>query len=134
VRRMKTMPRIVVFLGKKRRVQFPFHNRTWGDSGEYEFKVPELKAGLGRIISDKTRAKLRAYYAIDDHRENSAKLQHGAQACIPVEQLTLDGTFIASYRSMKHADVETGVPHGNISKVLRGIYGSAGGFMWRHVK
>lgn len=49
-----------------------------------------------------------------------------------VLQYTLDGTFVAEYKSLQQANDITGVAKQNISKVVRGIRIHAGSFVWKY--
>ena len=49
-----------------------------------------------------------------------------------VEQYSLDGKFIASYRNTTEAWKATGVFHSNIRSCCRGLYKQAGGYIWKY--
>lgn len=53
--------------------------------------------------------------------------------CKAVQQLTLDGVVIATYRSAKEAQRITGINHGNMCSCARGKKPQAGGYRWRYV-
>jgi hypothetical protein len=50
----------------------------------------------------------------------------------PVTQYSMDGEFLATYKSMNIAARATGAHQGNISKVCNGDRNSAGGFIWEY--
>lgn len=49
-----------------------------------------------------------------------------------INQITLDGTFINTYESIKDAERITGINCNNICSVLKGKTKSAGGFKWEY--
>lgn len=49
----------------------------------------------------------------------------------PVQQLTLEGEVVATYPSLKEAEVQTGIHWTGISAVTRGKRKTAGGYKWR---
>lgn len=49
----------------------------------------------------------------------------------PVDQYTLDGTFVKRWPSVADAARELGLSKGNISKCCKGKYKSTGGFIWK---
>lgn len=53
----------------------------------------------------------------------------------PVAQYTLDGKFIAKYKSLHEAERQTGIHQTSISSFLHGYkkYSHAGGFIWKYV-
>jgi len=60
------------------------------------------------------------------------KFGKDSKISVPVTQLTKNGDFIAHYHGMSEAERETGIFHGNISKVCTGERKYAGGFIWRY--
>lgn len=50
-----------------------------------------------------------------------------------VNQYSLDGIYIATYKSIKEAERTTGIAHGDISRCCLGKRLSAGGFIWKFV-
>lgn len=48
----------------------------------------------------------------------------------PVIQMTANGRRIRKFNSICDASIQTGVNTGSISKVVRGICNTAGGFRW----
>lgn len=49
---------------------------------------------------------------------------------VPVEQWSLDGNYIKTYPSIKHATIETGC--NDISKCCKGKYKQSGGYVWKY--
>ena len=49
-----------------------------------------------------------------------------------VIQLTLDGEFVAEYKSIAEAGRQNGINIGNIGSVCRGERKSSGGFLWQY--
>jgi hypothetical protein len=47
-----------------------------------------------------------------------------------IDKFTLDGEFIETYESTKHAS-EGGIPSSSISKCCNGKLKTAGGFVWK---
>ena len=60
----------------------------------------------------------------------SNKAKKSSRNTIAVVQLTPKGRRIRKYNSMSDAERATGVNTGSISKVVRGIMKTAGGFVW----
>ncbi len=60
----------------------------------------------------------------------SKKAKTNNRNTIAVVQLTPRGRRIRKYKSMSDAERATGVNTGSISKVVRGIMKTAGGFVW----
>jgi hypothetical protein len=60
----------------------------------------------------------------------SKKAKTNNRNTIAVVQLTPRGRRIRKYNSMSDAERATGVNTGSISKVVRGIMKTAGGFVW----
>jgi muramoyltetrapeptide carboxypeptidase LdcA involved in peptidoglycan recycling len=60
----------------------------------------------------------------------SKKAKTSNRNTIAVIQLTPRGRRIRKYNSMSDAERATGVNTGSISKVVRGIMKTAGGFVW----
>ena len=50
----------------------------------------------------------------------------------PVLQYSLSGDFINRFAGLSDAERKTGVDHRNISCACRGIYKTAGGFVWKY--
>ncbi len=58
------------------------------------------------------------------------KSQKNSRVRVPVVQLTERGRRIRKYESIVSAAATTGVNSGSISKVVRGICQTAGGYRW----
>lgn len=66
------------------------------------------------------------------HQENAIHAYAtGLCPTVAVNQYTLSGDLVASYRSIKEAETVTGVCNPNITKVIKGIRRTAGGFIWK---
>lgn len=52
--------------------------------------------------------------------------------CKPVDQYTLDGEYVNTYKSSAHASQETGISDSGICAVLHGRYKTSGGFYWTY--
>lgn len=52
----------------------------------------------------------------------------------PVNQFSLDGKLISTYKSIKEAAVHNNIDKCNIGSVCKGIRKSAGGFIWKYEK
>ena len=51
--------------------------------------------------------------------------------CKPIEQLSMEGTRIATWTGAREASAKLGIEYKNISAVCRGKRNSAGGYKWR---
>lgn len=51
-----------------------------------------------------------------------------------VVQLSLDNNVITEYSSLTEAEKQTGINHGQISRVCRGKIKTAGGYIWKYVE
>lgn len=51
----------------------------------------------------------------------------------PINQYTLDGHYVATYKSTNEASRQTGINQGNIVQCCLGNLKSAGGFIWKYV-
>lgn len=68
------------------------------------------------------------------HKENAKHASDtGLLFMTGVSQYDLQGNFITSYKSIKEAELMTGVHNPNITKVMKGIRRTAGGFIWKSV-
>lgn len=61
---------------------------------------------------------------------STKKASKPSRVTTPVIQMTERGRRIKKYRSICEASAITGVNSGSISKVVRGICQTAGGFRW----
>lgn len=59
-----------------------------------------------------------------------AKVKTPTRVVIPVVQMTERGRRVRKFKSITAAANQTGVNSGSISKVVRGICQTAGGFRW----
>lgn len=69
----------------------------------------------------------------EEMRERARKSQSD-KVKVAVHQYTLDGDYVASYKSIWDAEKETGIHHGCINGVLCGIHYSAGFYQWSRTK
>lgn len=51
----------------------------------------------------------------------------------PVNQYSLDGIYVATYKSTKEAERQTGINQGNIVQCCKGKLKTSGGFIWKYV-
>jgi hypothetical protein len=49
-----------------------------------------------------------------------------------VKQFEKNGDFVCEFESIREAERETQILHSSIVKCLKGIYGTAGGFIWKY--
>lgn len=63
----------------------------------------------------------------------SKKAKASNRVTVPVIQFTVRGRRIKKYNSISEAQRATGVNTGSISKAVRGIVKTAGGFRWTNV-
>ena len=63
----------------------------------------------------------------------SKKAKTSNRVTVPVIQFTVRGRRIKKYNSISEAQRATGVNTGSISKAVRGIVKTAGGFRWTNV-
>jgi hypothetical protein len=61
---------------------------------------------------------------------STKKSSEPSRVTTPVIQMTERGRRIKKYKSICEASANTGVNSGSISKVVRGIRQTAGGFRW----
>lgn len=68
------------------------------------------------------------------HRISGSKGRSGAlsKCSKPVVQFTKNGEFVAEYTGQYEAARKTGINRECISSCCRGVYKSAGGFIWRY--
>lgn len=52
--------------------------------------------------------------------------------CRPIYQFDMDGNLVGSYKSIRQAEAETGVPHSVISRVCHGKLNYTHGFTWAY--
>ncbi len=96
--------------------------RIDGQSLEVKEKISKgLKAYYNKSISTEPKKN------IEKHRESMTKAVGK-----PVSQYTLDGTFVASFKSIAEASRSTGVSVGLIVHVLKGRNKTGGGFIWKY--
>lgn len=50
----------------------------------------------------------------------------------PILQFTKDGEFVNEYYAIREASRQTGTNRGNIISCLKGVYKSAGGYIWKY--
>ena len=50
-----------------------------------------------------------------------------------VAKYDLNGEFIESYKSIKQAEIDTGILATGITRACRGIQKTCGGFIWKYV-
>lgn len=78
-----------------------------------------------------------SYLATPSHRVNGTgcpicgKVKIAEKSSRPVDQLTLDGTYIKTFKSVKEASEELGLSNGAISNAIR-RGATSGGYRWRH--
>lgn len=77
-------------------------------------------------MSTKTNKKAKATMKAS----SSKKSVKSSRVTTPVIQMTERGRRIKKYKSICEASANTGVNTGSISKVVRGICQTAGGFRW----
>ena len=59
-----------------------------------------------------------------------SKTKKVARFTIPVIQVRRNGKKVKTFKSLSEAAAKTGVNVGSISKVVRGLHNTAGGFHW----
>jgi group I intron endonuclease len=110
-------------------------------SEKYKKALEEGRVGGGSgstqklEVREKISTSLKEYYKkttdwkevnIEKHRESMAKAVGRS-----VSQFDLDGTLIATFKSIAEANRHTGVSKGGIGFVLKGTHKTAGGFIWK---
>lgn len=108
---------IMIFKSNDRELGY---NLTKGGDGVKEFKKTAEQI-------EKTASKLRGRTLSEAHKK-----QIGENKSKAVNQLTKNGDYIASFKSMKEAEEITTVSFKNISKCCRGRSKTAGGFKWEY--
>lgn len=58
--------------------------------------------------------------------------ENGAKVAKPIVQLSLDGSYIASFSNAHEAERITGVKNGNIARCCRGEAKTTGGYKWQY--
>jgi hypothetical protein len=91
-------------------------------------KTP-VKSSARTIKNVATKSKSVNSVSKEDSKK-SKKSKKSNRNTIAVIQLTPRGRRIRKYNSMSDAERATGVNTGSISKVVRGIMKTAGGFVW----
>lgn len=66
-------------------------------------------------------------------KKSQVKAKASKRFTIPVVQLKMNGKRVRGYKSLCAASETTGVNVGSISKAVRGICYSAGGYRWMEV-
>lgn len=64
---------------------------------------------------------------------HSIHILNNVKPTVPVIQLTIDGTIVNIFNSIKEAESKTGISSKHIPSVCTGSKTSAGGFVWKHV-
>ena len=78
-----------------------------------------------------------SYLATPSHRVSGTgcpicgKMRIAEKSCRPVDQLSLDGTFIKTFKSAKEASEELALSRGAIANAIR-KGATSGGYRWRH--
>ena len=116
----------------RRKIFTEEHRRNLSISGKGKKRSPELcerirQSQLGRKHSEETKKKM-------------SEAQKGLRKGIPndfkaikVSQYTLDGKFLAEFRSLQDAADSVGIHSSNITVFLKGKSKQAGGFLWKRV-
>lgn len=115
------------------------YNLTIGGNGSKGY-VPSLetrqlisKINTGRIRTEETKEKISNTLKGVKHSEER-KIKAGVAHNKKVLQLSLEGLFIKEFASIKDAALEVGCDRTTISKVLKGVYKTAGGYIWKYVQ
>jgi hypothetical protein len=93
-------------------------------------KTPAAKATVKSTPKATKSVKVVAKSTPAPAKPVSKKAKTSNRNTIAVVQLTPRGRRIKKYNSMSDAERATGVNTGSISKVVRGIMKTAGGFVW----
>ncbi len=109
-----------------------------GVSGDLERRIHYHKH-TGKIVSGwkilatcldkKTAYKIERLLQID-MKANGLHIPKGKPGK-PVDQFSEDGTFIARHDSCRSADRALGLSYGSVSNVVRGLYKTTGGFIFK---
>jgi DNA-directed RNA polymerase specialized sigma24 family protein len=81
----------------------------------------EINLGLGDGTVKATLSTLRRRLQLDPYVRS-------------IEQVGVSGKVVAVYASAREAERQTGIPSTNISRVVRGDGGQAGGYRWRYTR
>lgn len=107
------------------------NNSRYGVKMSSETKQKISKANKGKKLTDDHVKKLKeSHIGITQSEKTKKKISDNSATKRNIVQLSLDGTFIASYSSLKNAEQQTGIKYQNISACLRETKQSAGGFLW----
>lgn len=100
-------------------------------------RTGEKNIWYGKQKSEGYRAKIKStltdYYQNHEVSEDTRKLI-SEKISTPVEQYSMDGVFIASYKSTNEAGRIVGIDASCIVKVCKGKRKSAGGYHWRYAR
>lgn len=107
---------------------------AWGSPKQIEWavKLKELMKGennpnYGKHHTEEAKQKMReARLGTHPSIETLKKISK------PVNQYTMDGTFIRTWIGAKQVTKELGINNGSIGKVCQGKKKSAGGYIWRY--
>ena len=79
---------------------------------------------------EKNRENIKKWSENPNWRKNQAEATRKANSK-PVNQYTLYGEYVKTWKNIKEAARELGISNGNISSCCKGRYKSAGGFIWK---
>lgn len=97
-------------------------NPVYGKAVSEQHKLAIRNAKLGKKMTEQACLNMSR-----NHADNSGGNNYNSR---PVNQLTLDGNFVAQYDSISTAKKAIGV--GDVSAVLQGKTKTAGGFRWEY--
>lgn len=99
---------------------------------------PDNKPCVDHINGDKTNnnvSNLRwTTYEENNNNEITKQRQRNSTKNKSVNQYTLDGIFIQTFKSIKEAEIITGCDHSRISACCNGKRKKTGGFKWTYKK
>ncbi len=115
-------------------------NKTGKPRPEHSKKLKELYAtgkiiphNLGKVPSIETRKKISAAHSgkklSDEHRNKIASSKYKS-----IDQFDMNGIFIKTYDSIKHASEENNVGRDSIYGCCIGKYKQGGGYKWKYSK
>ncbi len=79
------------------------------------------------VLSEESRAKV-----INTLKEGYASGRIVSQSKKAVKKFSLDGEFIKEYDSLRDACEDVGIVTSTLIRCLKGVYNTAGGFVWRY--
>ena len=105
--------------------------KTWDSIKEACETLYNNSRTVGDIVRCCKGISKRAYGYIWKYDEDETPVQPVTPYRDPISQYTKEGEYIATFKTIRAASIETGIGETNIGNNLRGRSKSAGGFVWK---